>query len=175
MNKKLHKIRFLFTNDGFDRANYLRKHKLLHSIGDNVFFQPRKLPDDSGLISLGDNVVIASDVTFVCHDVMNIMFNYIEDDSTSFYCAPINIGNNVFIGSKSIILPNVNIEDNVIIGAGSIVTKDIKSGSVVAGAPVKKIGDFNNIFDNRKKMDKDIIEKRYEIAWKNFFNGRNNL
>lgn len=45
----------------------------------------------------------------------------------------IDIGNDVFIGASSIVLPNVKIGDKVIVGAGSIVTKDIPDNSVVVG------------------------------------------
>ena len=49
------------------------------------------------------------------------------------------IGNNVFIGMRSIILAGANIGDNVIIGAGSVVTGIVESYSVYAGNPAKKI------------------------------------
>lgn len=52
---------------------------------------------------------------------------------------PIKIGNNVYIGTGSIILPGVTIGDNVIIGAGSVVTKDIPSNTVFAGIPARFI------------------------------------
>ncbi len=68
----------------------------------------------------------------------------------------VTIGNNVFIGGRSIILYDVNIGDNVIIGAGSVVTRDIPSGSVAVGCPAKVIGKFENsvaryIAANQKK------------------------
>lgn len=49
------------------------------------------------------------------------------------------IGNNVHIGTNSIIMPGVKIGDNCIIGVGSIVTKDIPDNSVVAGIPARII------------------------------------
>jgi len=51
------------------------------------------------------------------------------------------VGNNVFIGAKSVILKGVTIEDGAIIGAGSIVLEDthIGKGEVWAGNPAKKI------------------------------------
>lgn len=49
------------------------------------------------------------------------------------------IGNNVFIGMRSIILQGANIGDNVIIGAGSVVSGKVESNSVYAGNPAKKI------------------------------------
>lgn len=49
------------------------------------------------------------------------------------------IGNRVFVGLGTIILPNVTIGDDVIIGAGSVVSKSIPSGCVCAGVPAKVI------------------------------------
>lgn len=54
------------------------------------------------------------------------------------------IGNNVFIGGRSIVLYDVAIGDNVIIGAGSVVTCDIPSGSVAVGCPAKVVGRFED-------------------------------
>lgn len=51
----------------------------------------------------------------------------------------ITIGNNVFIGARSIVLSNVKIGDNSVVGANSVVTKDVPSGVVVAGNPAKII------------------------------------
>lgn len=50
------------------------------------------------------------------------------------------IGEDVWIGAHSIILPGVTIGSGSVIGAGSVVTKDVKSHSVVAGNPAKVIG-----------------------------------
>jgi len=50
---------------------------------------------------------------------------------------PIIIGNNVWIGANSTVLPEVEIGDNVLIGANSVVTKNIPSNSVAMGNPCK--------------------------------------
>ena len=53
--------------------------------------------------------------------------------------APIAIGNNVFIGVRTIILAGVSVGDNCVIGAGSVVTRDVPEGMVVGGVPAKVI------------------------------------
>lgn len=57
---------------------------------------------------------------------------------------PIKIGNNVWIGGGSIILPGVQIGDNSVIGAGSVVVKSIPKNCVAVGNPAKVIKNINN-------------------------------
>lgn len=59
------------------------------------------------------------------------------------YNIPIHIGNNVWIGANSVILPGVNIGDNSVIGAGSIVTKDIPSNVIAVGNPCRVLREIN--------------------------------
>ncbi len=51
----------------------------------------------------------------------------------------IKIGNNVYIGNNSLIMPGVTIADDVMIGAGSVVTKSVPKGKIVAGNLAKEI------------------------------------
>ena len=50
-----------------------------------------------------------------------------------------SIGNNVDIGSNSVVLGSIHIGDNVVIGAGSVVLQDVAAGDVVAGNPARSI------------------------------------
>ena len=89
------------------------------------------------LVSLGDNVSVTSGVKFITHDggmwVLRNEFPAID------IIAPIRVGNNVFIGMDSIIMPGVTIGDNCVIGAGSLVSRDIPPGTVAAGVPAKPL------------------------------------
>lgn len=68
------------------------------------------------------------------------------------------IGDNVFVGRHTIILPNVKIGSNVIVGAGSIVTKDIPNNVVVAGNPAKVICSIEEWIEKQnKKMENNIF------------------
>lgn len=61
-----------------------------------------------------------------------------HDTSRSFY-ATTTIGDNVFVGCNSIVLPGVTIGNNVVVGAGSVVIGDVPNNCVVAGNPAKII------------------------------------
>lgn len=89
------------------------------------------------LIRLGNNVHITDGCKFICHDGGTLILRQKTVDLE--ITAPIIIGNNVYLGLQTIIMPGVSIGDNVIIGARSIVTKDIKSNSVAVGSPAKVI------------------------------------
>ena len=65
--------------------------------------------------------------------------------------AKVCIGNNVFVGAGSTILPGVSIGQNVIIGAGSVVTKNIENNSVYAGNPAKRIATLEQWISKRKE------------------------
>lgn len=109
------------------------------------------------LITLGDNVTISVGVLFSNHDGgAFVLRNLDEMKSKSINTfGEIKIGNNVFIGANSIILPNVTIGDNVVIGAGSIVSKSVDSNCVAVGAPCKKImnlEEYKNKFYERGRV-----------------------
>lgn len=100
----------------------------------------------SFLITIGNNVTITNS-SILTHDAsVNRSLGYSK-------IGKVNIGDNVFIGYGSIVLPNVTIGDNVIVGAGSVVVKNIPSNSVAAGNPAKVIGTFE---DNINKNLNDL-------------------
>ena len=52
---------------------------------------------------------------------------------------PVLIGNNVWIGSRAMVLKGVAIGDNSVVGAVSLVTKEVPANSIVAGVPARVI------------------------------------
>ena len=122
--------------------------KLGLKVGKNFSRQEKTLIDQSHcwLITIGDDVTLAPRVHILAHDASTkkgIGFTKI---------GLVNIGNNVFIGASSTVLPNVTIGDNVVIGAGSIISKDIPSNSVAVGNPAKVICSYAE-FINRKENE----------------------
>lgn len=161
------------------RAKKMKEWGIFRSCGDRVMITSRKIPLYSRLISIGENVWIASNVELITHDVAHFMLNGMDIWSNKFQekVGCIYIGNNVFIGANSKILYDVKIGNNVIIAAGSIVNKDIEDNSIVAGIPAKKIGDFKDFVEKRKKYNEDVVvdnanllidEKSENILWDQF-------
>lgn len=53
---------------------------------------------------------------------------------------PIRIGNDVWIGTRVVILPGIRIGDGAIVAAGAVVTKDVEPYAIVGGNPARAIG-----------------------------------
>ena len=73
--KYITKIKMYLIGNADKRTKLLIKKNLFRKVGKNFFFQPRIIPDEPKLISFGDNVSVASGVTFVTHDVIDKVLN----------------------------------------------------------------------------------------------------
>lgn len=101
---------------------------------------------DDGDIFIGNYVMFGPNVTLATagHPIMP----QLRQEGMQFNI-PIRIGNNVWIGAGTIVLPGVTIGENTVIGAGSVVTKDIPANVVAVGNPCKilrEIGERDNIY-----------------------------
>lgn len=105
-------------------------------------------PSHCWLIEIGDNVTLAPRVHVLCHDASTKQFL----DYTKIGC--VKIGNNVFVGAESVILPNIKIGNNVVIGANSTVTHDIPDNCVYAGSPARYLCSINEYLDKERKRMK---------------------
>ena len=95
-------------------------------------------------IEIGDDVVLSPRVHILAHDASTWPFiGYTKVKN-------VVIGNRVFIGAGSIILPGVTIGNDVIVGAGSVVTKDIPANCIYAGNPAKFIMPTDVYIDREK-------------------------
>lgn len=168
--EQLKRLRVFFIIDALKRSEYILKKNIFYKAGDNFFFQPRILPSEPKLISFGSNVTVASGVTFINHDIIDKVLNNMSDYKFSYKTDCIDIKDNVFIGSNSIILPGVTINSNVIVAAGSVVTKSVPSNSVVGGNPAKVICTFDEFVEKRKKQEEIIYNYTNEdYIWSKFY------
>ena len=93
-------------------------------------------------VIIGDNCLIGADVTFTDTDFHPITPNNRRFSRVNVGVKPVVIEDNVFIGTKSIILKGVTIGENSIIGAGSVVVNSIPKNVIAAGNPCRVIRDI---------------------------------
>ncbi len=103
-------------------------------LGKNVFINSGCRFQDQGGITIGDNALIGHNVI-----IATLNHGFEPEKRADLLPQPVHLGNNVWIGSGSIILPGVTIGDNAVIGAGSVVTCDIPADSVAVGSPAKVV------------------------------------
>lgn len=109
-------------------------------IGDNVGISQASLVSMCS-IRIGDNVKIGGGTMILTTDFhsMNSQIRASHKDTEYRKVAPIVIRDNVFIGTRCIILKGVTIGRNSVIGAGSVVTKSVPDNQIWAGNPAKFI------------------------------------
>ncbi|MBQ1478132.1 MAG: sugar O-acetyltransferase [Erysipelotrichaceae bacterium] len=114
-------------------ANWAGKYV---SIGKNVYINFLLTLVDDTYIEIGDNTLIGPNVTIT---TATHPLDPEERRKGLQFNKPIHIGNNVFIGAGSIILPGVTIGDDSVIAAGSLVSRDIPSKVLAMGSPARVI------------------------------------
>ena len=116
-------------------------------------------PSHCWLIEIGDDVTLAPRVHVLCHDASTKTFmNYTKIGN-------VTIGNRVFIGAESVVLPGVTIGDDVVIGANSTVTHDIPSNSVAVGSPARVICTLEEYIQKEKERMKSapVYDESYTL------------
>ncbi len=137
-------------------ANWAGKH--VH-FGSGVYANFNLTLVDDGQIYVGDGVMFGPNVTVATagHPIQPAL----RKDQMQ-YNIDVHIGNNVWIGAGSVLLPGIAIGDDTVIGAGSVVTKDIPAGVVAAGNPcrvLRPIGQRDREYYFRdRKVDVEIPE-----------------
>lgn len=122
------------------------------TVGDDFYANCNLTILDVGKVTIGSHAFIAPNVSIYTagHPV------HPESRNSGYeYGIPVTIGNNVWLGGNTVVLPGITIGDNVVIGAGSVVTKDIPSNVIAAGNPCRVIRqitaeDRNYYFKHRK-------------------------
>ncbi len=170
VRRLIQSIRFFFFFDQMKRADYARRKHIFHHVGNNVRLPAMLVPLHAELISFHDNVEIASGVKFIAHDAIHGVLNFKYNGEKNNPEFPeqidcIEIMDNVFVGSGTILLGGVRIGSDVIIGANSLVNKDVPNGSVYAGSPAKKIGEFEDVVKKRRNV---VACESTDAYWRQF-------
>lgn len=143
-------------------------------MGKNVNFYGMKsgmFSTEPWLIEIGNDVHITSGCMFITHDGGTLVVRKEVPDLE--LTAPISIGNNVYIGMNSTILPGVSIGNRVIIGTGAVVTKDIPDNSVAVGVPARVIKTVDEYLESAKEKSLHLGHlsgKEKEKELKKYFN-----
>lgn len=120
-------------------------------LGNNVSINMRCTFVDCNKITIGNNVLIASNVQIytATHPVelLDRLTPNWQPESKEYFCRtyalPVTIGDGCWIGGGAIILPGISIGKGSVIGAGSVVVKDIPDNCVAVGNPCKVIKKIN--------------------------------
>lgn len=110
------------------------------SIGKNFYANFNLTLIDDTYIVIGDDVMVGPNVTIATAG------HPVEPErrkNKAQFNVPVTIGNNVWLGAGTVILPGVNIGENTVIGAGSIVTKPIPPNVVAVGNPCKVLREIS--------------------------------
>jgi len=134
---------------GYLRIKYLSAYGI--KIGRDTFISPKAYFDKAkpNMISVGDNCMITRGCMILCHSDAKMGGKRKLWGNREY--GKVKIGNNVFLGVDTVVMPGVTIGDNVIIGAKSLVLKDIPSNCVAFGIPAKKIKNLDDVIKRRKK------------------------
>lgn len=127
-------------------------------VGKNFFANYNCTIIDVAKVTIGDNCQMAPNVAIYTagHPVHPVSRNSMYE-----YGIAVTIGDNVWIGGNTVILPGVHIGSNTVIGAGSVVTKDIPDWVIAAGNPCKVIREIT-------EADKPFFYKKQRFdaeAW----------
>lgn len=133
-------------------------------VGKNFFANYNCTIIDVAKVTIGDNCQMAPNVAIytaghpVHPDTRNSLYEYGVE---------VTIGDNVWIGGNSVILPGVHIGSNTVIGAGSVVTKDIPDWVVAGGNPCKVIRRITEADRKFYYKDREFDDE----AWEEIQNG----
>lgn len=163
INDLIKKLLYRERRDSKTFVEYLRRKGV--QIGEGtVFFSPSTIVVDDNrpyLVKIGSRCKITAGVTILAHDysisVLRPTFHFITNDST----AQTVIGDNCFLGIRSVIMGGVKLGNNVIVATGAVVTKDVPDNSVVAGVPAKVISTLEDFYKRKKASQ---IEDAFQLA-----------
>ncbi len=123
-------------------------------------------PSEIDKLSIGKYCSIATGVKFMMCGTQGHNYNWIathpliDFDNTGFpghqWKGDTIIGNDVWFGAESLIMPGINIADGAIVAARAVVTKDVGPYEIWGGNPAKII---------KKRFSNDDIKKLLEIKW----------
>lgn len=175
IKKNFLKIKQKFLPMMFSSEDMVRWLKICGvEIGEGCkFYRPSSMLIDTNKpasLKIGNYVKVTSHVKILAHDYSYSVLRRAYGDLIDKYALTV-IGDNVFIGVNSVILPGAHIGNNVIIGAGSVVSGDIPDNVVVAGNPAKVIRQLKDHYEHSKNGWRGEARKQY-LLLKDYYGRR---
>jgi acetyltransferase-like isoleucine patch superfamily enzyme len=157
----------IVNNSQINSYTYLGKNCLVQNTSIGKFCS---IANDV-LIGLGNHPLDLLSTSPLFYKTINALeINLIKEDKGTIEYLPIEIGNDVWIGTRSIILDGVTIGHGAVIAANSVVTKDVSPYAIVGGVPAKII---------KYRFEANEIKELIESKWWDMklieINRRNNL
>lgn len=160
--------------------------ELFGKTGEHIYVNPPLHVDYGRHVEIGENFYANMDCIFLDVNKIKIGDNVMVGPRVSFFTAghptdaeiritdlefglPITVGNNVWIGGNSVLLPGITVGNNSIIAAGAVVTKDVPDHTIVGGNPAKVIRKVNQA--DKEKWQKQM--KKYHLRKEEHLNKMN--
>lgn len=140
--------------DGYEYANFLKRHGRLHSIGEHCSILTSTNITDPQYVRIGNNVSLSS-CALIGHDGAIAVLNRAYEVKLEAV-GKLDIRDNVFIGYGAIVLPGVTIGPNAIVAAGAVVSRDVAEGDIVTGVPAKPLGRVDDLVIKLKSRTKEL-------------------
>lgn len=139
----------------YNSIEFLRSRGV--KIGENVQLINTTIDWGHGfLVTIGNHVTLTG-VRILAHDASTqIPFGLSR-------VGRVTIGDEVFIGSGTIILPNVRIGNRCVVGAGAVVTRDIPDNSVAVGNPARVVSTYDDFIKKHEMQMK--TRPIYHTVW----------
>ncbi len=116
------------------RTTPLKVHVGKDTVASGIIRVVGVVPSGNFSLRIGARCVFSSPLTII---LSNAYTYGMPSKRTGIRTGQVDIGNDVFIGLNSVILPNITIGDRATVGANSVVTKDVPPDAVVGGVPAK--------------------------------------
>ena len=113
-------------------------------IGRGAFVNYGTFFDNSAPITIGEGVSIGPQCMFITqtHTIGGNQRSRTERSKETTVLGPIEVGRNVWLGARVVVLPGVTIGEGSVVAAGAVVTTDCEPNGLYAGVPSRRVRDL---------------------------------
>lgn len=128
-------------------------------MGKGCLISTKNLSSEPYLIEMGDLVRVANDVKFFTHG--GVYSQHRKYNKSMEHFGKIKIGNYSYIGDSCLVMGGVTIGDDVIVAAGTVVSKSVPDGVMVAGNPMRIIGNTEDFV--KRMIQNDVMGENTKL------------